>query len=135
MTSNLLLMAWPYEGEILTSFRFSSGYAMPDVYAGNATLTQISSAVNATHYTLLFRCQGCLAWNHNGVTGSAPTSAKQLVLGWAQAVAAPGNPSCPGEITLQQHDAQGIWVAKLDASAASASYEAWAALANKLAPA
>ncbi|KAH3601089.1 hypothetical protein KXW46_004168 [Aspergillus fumigatus] len=134
MTSNLLLMAWPYEGEILTSFRFSSGYAMPDVYAGNATLTQISSAVNATHYTLLFRCQGCLAWNHNGVTGSAPTSAKQLVLGWAQAVAAPGNPSCPGEITLQQHDAQGIWVAKLDASAASASYEAWAALANKTVP-
>lgn len=69
MTSNLLLMAWPYEGEILTSFRFSSGYAMPDVYAGNATLTQISSAVNATHYTLLFRCQGCLAWNHNGGDG------------------------------------------------------------------
>lgn len=45
-----------------------------------------------------------------------------------------GEPSCPGEITLQQHDAQGIWVAKLDASAASASYEAWAALANKTVP-
>ncbi|GFF94128.1 cellobiose dehydrogenase [Aspergillus udagawae] len=134
MTSNLLLMAWPYNGTVLTSFRFSSGYTMPDVYAGNATLTQISSTVNATHYTLLFRCQDCLAWNNNGVTGSAPTSAKQLVLGWAQSVAAPGNPSCPAKITLQQHDAQGIWVAKLDSSAASASYAKWAALANKTVP-
>jgi cellobiose dehydrogenase (acceptor) len=56
------------------------------------------------------------------------------VLGWAQAVAAPGNPSCPAQITLLQHDAQNIWVAKLDSAAASASYTQWAALANKTVP-
>lgn len=134
MTSNLLFMAYPYEDTVLTSLRFASGYVMPDVYAGNATVTQISSTVNSTHFTLLFRCEGCLSWNHNGQTGSASTSAGRLVLGWAQATESPTNPSCPDDISLVQHDSGSIWVATLDENAASPSYEEWTALANKTVP-
>lgn len=130
MTNTLLLMAWPNEDEILTSFRFASGYAMPDLYTGDAELTQISSTINATHYTLIFRCQGCLSWKQGSETGAASTSSGNLVLGWAQAFPAPENPSCPADVSVQQHDnGQGIFGAKLDA-APNPSYTDWAAKAT-----
>ncbi|WYZ41414.1 hypothetical protein EsH8_V_000309 [Colletotrichum jinshuiense] len=131
MTNKLLLMAWPNGGEILTSFRWSSGYDMPTAYAGDAKITQISSTINATHYTLLYRCQNCFQWNHNGATGSASTSAGFFVLGWAQAFTSPTNPSCPASLNLVQHDNQGIHGTGLDPSIANPSYSAWAALATK----
>ncbi|KAL1862980.1 hypothetical protein VTK73DRAFT_6524 [Phialemonium thermophilum] len=132
MTNSLLLMAWPYDGEILTSFRYATGYDMPAVYTGDATLTQISSKVTATDYTLIFRCQNCLQWNQGGQAGSASTSSGFLVLGWAQAFPAPDNPSCPANIGLQQHDnGQSIFGAQLDSNAANPSYTAWAAQATK----
>ncbi|KAF6794624.1 cellobiose dehydrogenase [Colletotrichum sojae] len=131
MTNKLLVMAWPNNGEILTSFRWSSGYDMPQVYAGDARLTQISSTVNATHYTLLYRCQNCFNWNHNGATGSSSTSAGFFVLGWAQAFSSPTNPSCPSAINLVQHENQGIHGSGLDPSIADARYSNWAALATK----
>ncbi|KAI3546703.1 fungal cellulose binding domain-containing protein [Colletotrichum abscissum] len=131
MTNKLLLMAWPSGSDILTSFRWATGYVMPDVYAGDAKLTQISSTINATHYTLIYRCQNCFNWNHNGATGSVSTSAGSLVLGWAQAFTSPTNPTCPASVNLVQHDNQGIHGAALDANAANPSYSAWAALATK----
>lgn len=132
MTNKLLLMAWPNDGKILTSFRYSSGYSMPDVYTGNAKLTQISSTITDSHYTLIFRCQNCLAWSMNGSSGKASTSNSLLVLGWSQAFPAPGNPSCPEQITLLQHDnGQGIWGGQLNKDVANPSYTAWAALATK----
>ncbi|KKK27390.1 hypothetical protein ARAM_002277 [Aspergillus rambellii] len=130
MTSKLLLMAYPSGDRVLTSFRFSSGYVMPDLYTGNATVTQISSSINATGFTLLFRCQNCLAWDQGGTTGSVSTSAGQLVLGWAQAKKSPTNGACPGDLSLVQHEAQSIWAAKFDKNAASSSYEAWTKLAT-----
>ena len=53
------------------------------------------------------------------------------MLGWAQAVAAPGNAACPSQVTLAQHDTQGIFGAQLDSNAANPSYTAWAAKATK----
>ncbi|KAK5663896.1 hypothetical protein OQA88_105 [Cercophora sp. LCS_1] len=132
MTNSLLLTAWPTDGEIYTSFRYASGYAMPDVYGGNARLTQITSRVNATHFTLIFRCQNCLQWEQNGQAGGAATSSGFLLLGWVQAFPAPGNPTCPDQITLEQHDnGMGIFGAVLDGNAANPSYTAWAAQATK----
>ncbi|ROW04606.1 hypothetical protein VPNG_07433 [Cytospora leucostoma] len=132
MTNSLLLAIWPNDGEILTSFRYATGYVMPDVYTGNATLTQISSTINTTHYTLIFRCQGCLSWDQDGATGSVSTSSKFWLIGWAQANPSPGNPDCPDDITLVQHDnGQSLFPATLDESAANASYASWAALATK----
>ncbi|RKU45211.1 hypothetical protein DL546_008237 [Coniochaeta pulveracea] len=131
MTNSLLLMAWPYKNDILTSFRYATGYDMPAVYSGNATLTQISSTVTASTYTLIFRCQNCLSWSQGGQSGAASTSQGLLVLGWAAAVAAPTNPSCPAQIDLVQHDTQGIFGAQLDSNAVNPSYTAWAAKATK----
>ncbi|KAL2786733.1 hypothetical protein BJX66DRAFT_341861 [Aspergillus keveii] len=136
MNSNLLLMAYPSpttETEVLTSFRFSSGYALPSLYSGNATLTQISSTINSTHFTLLFRCENCLAWDHEGVTGAAKTSNGRLVLGWAQGSEAPTEASCPDDLVVVQHQAQSIWVGMLN-SAASASYTSWTDLATEVVP-
>lgn len=131
MTNSLLLMAWPYEGQILTSFRFASGYTSPDVYTGDAKLTQISSTVDASHFTLIFRCQNCLAWDQDGASGSASTSAGSLVLGWASALRALSNPSCPTEVSIGFHsNGQSIWGATLDQNAANPSYSEWAAQAT-----
>ncbi|KAJ9156097.1 Carbohydrate-binding module family 1 protein [Pleurostoma richardsiae] len=128
MTGALLLMAWPYESQVLTSFRFTTGYNVPPVYTGNATLTQLSSTVNATHYQVIYRCQNCLAWNQDGATGSASTSAGFLVLGRAQARKGPTNAGCPSSISFGFHDwGYGQYGAPLD-NATNPSYSAWAAL-------
>ncbi|KAI8630651.1 carbohydrate-binding module family 1 protein [Xylariaceae sp. FL1651] len=131
MTNSLLLMAYPYQGQVLTSFRFATGYDTPEVYTGDAKLTQISSTVNSTHYSLIFRCQNCLSWNQDGASGSASTSAGFLVLGWCNAFPSPGNPSCPDDVTIVQHDnGQSIFGAALDSNVANPSYSQWAAKAT-----
>ncbi|KAI1815815.1 carbohydrate-binding module family 1 protein [Poronia punctata] len=131
MTNSLLLMAYPNEDQVLTSLRFATGYDNPEVYNGDAELTQISSTVNETHYSVIFRCQNCLAWDQDGASGSVSTSGGFLVLGWCNAFPSPGNPSCPDDITLQQHDnGQGIFGAALDSNVANPSYSQWAAMAT-----
>ncbi|KAI0014611.1 fungal cellulose binding domain-containing protein [Xylariomycetidae sp. FL0641] len=131
MTNSLLLTAWPHEDQVLTSFRFATGYNMPELYTGDAELTQISSTVNETTYTLLFRCQNCLSWNQGGTKGSVATSGGFMTVGWCNAFPAPGNPSCPDEITVEQHDnGQGIFGAQFDDAVANPSYTEWAALAT-----
>ncbi|KAK3322580.1 cellobiose dehydrogenase-like protein [Apodospora peruviana] len=132
MTNSLLLTAWPNKDTVYTSFRYATGYSMPDVYSGDAKLTQISSKINATHFSLTFRCQNCLQWNQGGQTGGQSTSAGFMVLGWVQAFPSPGNPTCPAQITLEQHDnGMGIWGAVLDSNAANPAYTTWAAQATK----
>lgn len=131
MTNSLLLAAYPYQGKVLTSFQWATGYDNPELYTGNAKLTQVSSTVNSTHYSVIFRCQNCLAWNHGGATGAASTSSGVLVLGWCNALPAPGGASCPNTVTFGQHDnGQGIWGAVLDSNAVNPSYSAWAAKAT-----
>ncbi|KAK8091318.1 Cellobiose dehydrogenase [Apiospora phragmitis] len=115
MTNSLLLMAWPYETE----------------YTGDAKLTQISSTTGSDGFSVIFRCQNCLSWNQGGSTGSASTSAGVMVLGWASAVSNPTSPECPAKVVMKQHEAQGIFGAQLDSSAANPSYTEWAALATK----
>ncbi|CAI7586499.1 unnamed protein product [Penicillium glandicola] len=130
MTDSLLVLAYPYGGDILTSFRYTTGYYMPDVYTGDAELTQISSTINSTHYALIFRCSNCLQWTQDSASGSASTSAGLLDLGWAQSFPAPGNPSCPSNISLLYHDnGHNIFAATLE-NAPNASYTDWTALAQ-----
>jgi cellobiose dehydrogenase (acceptor) len=133
MTNSLLITAWPHEDTVYTSLRYATGYSMPDLYEGDAQITQISSAINSTHFTLLFRCQNCLQWTQDGSAGGASTSGGAMVLGWVQATTGPTNsPTCPDQIALEQHDnGMGIWGAVLDANAANPSYTAWAAQATK----
>ncbi|KAJ5951339.1 uncharacterized protein N7479_009752 [Penicillium vulpinum] len=130
MTDSLLLLAYPYGGSILTSFRYTTGYHMPDAYTGNAELTQISSTINATHYALIFRCSNCLQWTQGSASGNASTSAGLVDLGWVQAFPAPGNPGCPSDITLSFHDnGHNLWAATLK-NAPNPSYTDWTAIAQ-----
>lgn len=131
MTQALLLMAWPYEDQVLTSFRFTSGYQLPPVYKGNATLTQISSSVNATNYEVIYRCQNCFEWDNGGSSTKVSTTEKTLVLGRAQAIKSVTNPGCPDKISFGFHDdGYGQYGANLE-SVVNPSYSAWAALATK----
>lgn len=117
MTTDLLLMAWPHEGQVLTSFRYTTGYHMPSPYAGgNATLTQIRSRVGDSSYEVVFRCRGCFAWpGAGGEEESVRTT----------------SPACPARLTFGFHDngfAQ--WIAEYE-TAVSEKYDQWAALATE----
>ncbi|KAK3682195.1 hypothetical protein B0T22DRAFT_278809 [Podospora appendiculata] len=130
MTQSLLLMAWAHNGSVYTSFRYTSGYNLPGLYTGNATLTQISSTINSTQFELVYRCQGCLSWNQGGSKGSVSTSSKLLILGRAAAKGELQNPSCPDKAFFGFHDnGYGQYGAPLD-NAPQASYSKWAALAT-----
>ena len=131
MTENLLLMAYPYDDQVLTAFKWATGYVMPDDYTGAATLTQISSSVDSTGFQIIYRCQGCLSWSQDGISGSASTSSGLMILGWALASETPGNGACPNQVTLVQHDSQNIFGASLDSHAANSAYSSWAASATK----
>lgn len=130
MTNAILLVAWPSEDQVLTSFKWATGYSMPGEYMGDAKLTQIASSVNGSTFELLFRCQGCFSWNQGGNTGSVSTTEGTLVLGYGSAPTVPTNPTCPGAIQLRQHTAFGQWGAQLSGTN-QASYADWAKLATK----
>lgn len=131
MTSSLLLVTWIDGSEIMTSFRYASGYVAPDIYTGNATLTQISSSISDTHYELTYRYEGCWKWDQRGATGSqvpATTSAAAQLIGWAQATSPPTSPS-EADSAIQQHANDGIYGA-LVASARNTAYTSWVELAT-----
>lgn len=131
MTQALLLMTWPYEKQVLTSFRYAPGYQAPDVYTGNATLTTLASSVNDTAFEIVYLCKNCLAWNQGGATGSDSTSSGFQVLGRAASNEAPTNPGCPNDIVIPYHSRGfGQYGAALTAATAS-SYSAYATMSAK----
>jgi cellobiose dehydrogenase (acceptor) len=105
MTGALMLLTWVNGEEVMTDFRYASGYTAPAEYTGNSTLTTISSSVNATHYEITYRCQDCWAWDQDGETGSqlpATTADAVQLIGWAQATVAPTSPDSK-TAAIQQH--------------------------------
>ncbi|KAI9659541.1 MAG: hypothetical protein M1821_001800 [Bathelium mastoideum] len=123
MTNSLLLLGWVDGDQILTSFRYATGYVAPDIYTGNATLTQISNTINDTHFTLTYRCQWCLAWDQDGSSGSQLPTGGALVIGWAQATTNP-TPITATDATVIQHDYFGEYGAPV-ASAQNAQYSSY----------
>lgn len=132
MTNSLLLTAYPHNGEVLTALMFATGYEMPDPYAGDAEITQVRSTIAADSFELIYRCQGCLAWNHNGATGGPATSSGGMMLGWALGNDKPSNPECPADITVLQHQSQFIFRGTLTENVANEAYEEWTALATNV---
>ncbi|OQO04051.1 hypothetical protein B0A48_10694 [Cryoendolithus antarcticus] len=131
MTGNLLLVAWPNGNKITTSFRYATGYVLPDVYTGNATLTQISATVNSTTMELIYRCQNCWTWSQGGVDASnipSTASGANLALGWAAHTALPVTPSDPAS-SFDQHVYYDIAVGSV-ATARNSAYSSWAAKAT-----
>ena len=91
----------------------------PDLYSGNATITQIYHNVNKTHYELVYRCEGCWSWDG----GKNPTTGFQA-LSYAQGLVFPNTPSDPNSDMLQ-HEFQGNFGAD-PASALASDYSQWA---------
>jgi len=133
MTNSLLLMAWPSGDKVLTAFRWATGYDAPGAYQGNTKLTQISSTINSTHYSMLFRCENCLAWTEGSTVHKTTSSSGVLVLGWTQSTTSPLNGQCAADLSVAvQHDnGEGIFGAQLNAFGVNAQYGTWAALATK----
>ncbi|KAK3375743.1 hypothetical protein B0T24DRAFT_206703 [Lasiosphaeria ovina] len=130
MTQALLLMAWQHSGKIYTSFRFTSGYSIPGVYSGNATLTQISSTITPNEFELIYRCQGCFSWQQGSTKGSVSTTDGNLILGRAAAKSGLHNPTCPDKAFFGFHNnGYGQWGASLE-NTTNAAYSTWAALAT-----
>lgn len=131
MTQALLLMAWPYEDQVLTSFRYAGGYVTPDVYTGNAVLKTLASSVNDTAFEIVYQCVGCWAWSQDGASANVSTSSGFAILGRAASNEAVGNPGCPDAISIPYHSrAFGQYGAPFS-SATAASYSAYATMSTK----
>ncbi|KAL2206933.1 hypothetical protein CC79DRAFT_1343148 [Sarocladium strictum] len=132
MSNNLLLFAYPHEGEVLTTFMWATSQVEPGLYNGDATLTQISSTIDENGFTLIYRCQGCTSWEQDGRTGALLSTSPIAVLGWAHGRSAVIDPACPLEATMSQHETQSIFGASLTSNAFNDEYDEWAELATNV---
>nr|BAD36748.1 cellobiose dehydrogenase [Irpex lacteus] len=109
MLQDLLLVAWPNAGKIVSSTRIASDYVQPTAYTGAATLTTLpETTVNATHWKWVFRCQGCTSWTSpSGSTGSISVDGSG-VLAWAYSSVGVDDPTDP-ESTFQEHTSFGFF--------------------------
>ncbi|PQE24748.1 cellobiose dehydrogenase protein [Rutstroemia sp. NJR-2017a WRK4] len=130
MPGHLLLIAWPYKNQIMTSFRYGS-YSTPVLYYGSASVTQLYTNVNSTHWTLVYKCTNCFKFDDPSqsaynVSTSDPSGAFEY--GWAQNIGAPDNPGDPANAVIYQHNnGMGEFQIKV-ASATQASYSKWASM-------
>jgi hypothetical protein len=87
MVGNPLIMAWPYNGGVQHSVRYSTDYGYPLPYAG-PIITTLHTKTNATHWDWVFRCQNCTSMSschtlpqyvtHVGQQPGAPAPAKSI---------------------------------------------------------
>jgi cellobiose dehydrogenase (acceptor) len=109
----------------------SSAYAQPVIYQGSATLTQIYTNVNSTHWTLVYRCKNCLlnddATQPAVSSNITHTTTGFFEFGWAQSTIAVNNVSNPNSDFVQHDNGQGEFVIQV-ASATQASYSQWATM-------
>lgn len=96
------------------------------MYGGTAKLTQLYRNVNATHWTLVYHCQNCLLFDDPTQTAhNTSTSLGSFEQGWAQNDGPPINPTNPDSDFFQHDNGMGEFQIVV-ASAAQASYSAWA---------
>ncbi|KAF9447347.1 hypothetical protein P691DRAFT_782546 [Macrolepiota fuliginosa MF-IS2] len=127
MLQALLLVAWPYDGQIISSARIATDYVLPTALSGPVLTTLPSSKVNSTHWKWVYRCQNCVTWNLPGggnrslpITGSGATA-------WARSGVAVDTPSDPAS-TFLEHDTFGFFgIDWSSAHVSAALYNNWAA--------
>jgi len=131
MSKSLLLVTWPEGKDVITSFRYAKAYDPPVPYTGTGTtLTQLSRSVNATHYSLTYRCQKCTNWDQGGNKGNQSMKGDVFLFGWAQGGAAPSTPKTATS-AISFHDL-GFGVLPIEPKiAANVDYDTMAAMAPK----
>ncbi|ERT01715.1 hypothetical protein HMPREF1624_00009 [Sporothrix schenckii ATCC 58251] len=131
MTNSLLLVAWPWNGQVMTTFRYATKWTMPTEYIGDAKLTQISSFVNETMFEVIYRCQNCFSWKTTETTTqTVNTTSGTLLFGRALAVRGPDAASCPSKMTFGFHDSGYSQYGVDLTNAIHPSYASWAAMAT-----
>lgn len=117
MLQSLLLVAWPNNGDIVFSTRYTTTYDLPTQYVGPTLTTLPSSSVNSTHWKWVYRCQNCTTWAGGG--GIPLTSGAAVA--WAYSDIAVDQPSNP-QSTFDEHTDFGFFGIDFS-SAHSANYE------------
>ncbi|KAL1591978.1 hypothetical protein SLS60_011570 [Paraconiothyrium brasiliense] len=128
MASSVLIAAWPHDGEIISSFRQTTGYTSPAVVTGDFSMTTIPDGtfVNDTAFSYTFLCKNCIADTAaNGLVLSGTSS----VLSWAFSDTALTDPSS-ASATLNMHNGGYGSFGMTVADAQSADFETWAAMAT-----
>lgn len=71
------------------------------LYGGSASVTQLYSSINSTHWVLVYKCTNCFKFDDPTQTAyNVSTSAGGFEYGWAQNIGAPDNPSDPANAVL-----------------------------------
>ncbi|GIJ99447.1 hypothetical protein Aspvir_001579 [Aspergillus viridinutans] len=127
MTSALLIAAWPNGNSAVSSLRKTTTYANPDVYSGDASLTEIAegTSVNSTHLTYTFLCSGCIL----GQPATFDATDETYFLGWALSKTSPTTPASASS-ALTYHAAGFGSFEMLLGQAKSSKYSTWAAMAK-----
>ncbi|KAH6629088.1 choline dehydrogenase [Boeremia exigua] len=128
MTGNLLVVAYPNAGEVVSSFRLATGYSNPAVATGDFTMNPIPDGtyVNDTAFSYTFLCKNCISTDPKTglVIYDAPST---NVVGWAFS-STPLTDSTSASAALNLHTGFGAFGLPMT-NATSAKYDTWAAMA------
>jgi cellobiose dehydrogenase (acceptor) len=67
MLNTMLLVAWPNNGEIVSSLRTVDNYLLPKVIESGPRVQKIASSVNETGFTYTFLCKNCITSNSSAI--------------------------------------------------------------------
>ncbi|KAH8672540.1 hypothetical protein BGZ60DRAFT_374213 [Tricladium varicosporioides] len=128
MVGSILVVAWPNDNSVIASFRETSGYSSPGVYANaSMSMSPISNGtfVNSTHMSYTWLCSGCITGDSLSFTASSDAAG----FGWAMSSSTPTNPSTADGATFAYHNTGYGDLSMTLSSAKSADYATWAAMA------
>ncbi|CAO2658307.1 Nn.00g060300.m01.CDS01 [Neocucurbitaria sp. VM-36] len=129
MTGNLLVVAWPNDGEVVSSFREATGYTSPSTKTGDFSMTPIPEGtfVNETAFSYTFLCSNCISDDvSNGLVIYESPSTN--IMGWAFSDDALSDPATASSALTYHSAGFGAFGLPMD-NAKSADFETWAALA------
>lgn len=128
MVGTVLVVAWPHEGEVISSFRKATGYTNPPVAKGDFSMTTIPEGtwVNDTAFSYTFLCKNCIS---DTVENGLVLSETSNVLSWAFSNTALTD-SSSASATLNMHNGGYGSFGFNVADAKSADFEKWAAMAT-----
>lgn len=128
MVGSVLVVAFPHEGKVVSSFRKATGYTNPPVLTGDFSMTPIPEGtyVNDTAFSYTFLCKNCMgATEADGIVLSDTMN----VLSWAYSNTALTDPSSASAVLNMHNGGYGSFGMKV-ADAKSADFEKWAAMAT-----
>ena len=89
---------------------FPSAYADPVPYSGSATIQQMYSNVNSTHWTLVYKCNNCFLYDDPAVVSTKTATSKgTFQQGWAQALTGPTDPTNPNSDIIEHDNGMGLF--------------------------